>query len=77
MKNYLRSVLLAFIIGATSSCGINNHNRAELVPVNENDTRIYGNIGGPPLQLANKYEEDKTGKTQERINAIRDKFFPK
>ncbi|WP_448517884.1 hypothetical protein [Rhodoflexus sp.] len=75
MKN-LRFALFAFILLGTTSCGINNHNRAELVPVNADDTRIYGEVGGPALQLANKYEDDKTGKTQERISAIRDKFFP-
>jgi hypothetical protein len=69
--------LFAFLLIGAASCGIKNHNRAELVPVNAKDTRIYGNIGGEPLQLANKYEDDKTGKTQERISAIREKFFPK
>lgn len=75
MKN-IRFALLAILLTALVSCGIKNHNRAELVPVNADDTRIYGNIGGPALQLANKYEDDKTGKTQERINTIREKFFP-
>ncbi len=73
----IRFALFTFILLTAASCGIKNHNRAELVPVNADDTRIYGNIGGPALQLANKYEDDKTGKTQERIGAIRDKFFPK
>ncbi|WP_250632939.1 hypothetical protein [Rhodoflexus caldus] len=73
----IRFALFAFILLGAASCGIKNHNRAKLVPVNADDTRIYGDIGGPALQLANKYEDDKTGKTQERIGAIRDKFFPK
>lgn len=76
MKNIRFALLTCLLLGA-ASCGIKNHNRAELVPVNADDTRIYGNIGGPALQLANKYEDDQTGKTQERIATIRDKFFPK
>lgn len=76
MKN-IRFALFAFILLGAASCGIKNHNRAPIVIPNAEDTRIYGDVGGPALQLANKYEDDKTGKTQERIGVIRDKFFPK
>lgn|GEM_PF-3062179 len=66
-----------FLLLSLFSCGINGHNNAELRPVNVADDRIYGDVGGPARQTLNKYEDDATGKTQERVTAIRTKLFPK
>jgi hypothetical protein len=46
--------------------------------VNKNDTRIYGpSRDAEPVQLQNQYEDDETGETAERIQNIREAFFPK
>lgn len=59
------------------SCGIKGHNRAELRPINATDERIYGDIGGVARQTLNKYEDDATGKTTERIAKIKEKMYPR
>jgi hypothetical protein len=76
MKTKLYSVLTMAGLMLLGSCGIKNHNKAELYPVNPENERIYGDIGGPARQTLVQYEDDKTGKTQDRIQNIREKFFP-
>ena len=59
------------------SCGVKGHNRAELPKINAEDDRIYGDRGGVARQTLNKYEDDATGKTTERIEKIRNKMYPR
>ncbi len=59
------------------SCGIKGHNRAEFKPINADDERIYGDIGGPARQTLLKYEDDATGKTAERVAKIKEKMYPR
>jgi hypothetical protein len=76
----MKKILIAtciFSLSALFSCGIKGHNRAELRPVNADSERIYGDIGGPARQTLNKYEDDATGKTAERITAIKNKMYPR
>lgn len=60
-----------------SACGINGHNNAELKAVNADNPRIYGDRGEPARQTLNKYPDDADGKAAEKVDAIRQKFFPK
>jgi len=79
-KYNMRKILIAIsIVSLTTlfSCGIKGHNRAELRPVNATDERIYGDIGGVARQTLNKYEDDATGKTAERISKIKAKMYPR
>ncbi len=76
----MKKILIAIsIVSFTTlfSCGIKGHNRAALKPVNADSERIYGDIGKPARQMLNKYEDDATGKTAERITAIRNKMYPR
>lgn len=76
----MKKVLIAISIISFStlcSCGIKGHNRAELKRINADSERIYGDIAGPARQTLNKYEDDATGKTAERITAIRNKMYPR
>ncbi len=76
MKKLLTFIVILSCLGLYA-CGIKGHNRAELRPVNENDERIYGDIGGPARQTKNVYPDDETGKTAERILKIKEKMYPK
>lgn len=76
----MKKILIAISIVSLStlfSCGIKGHNRAELRPINADSERIYGDIGGVARQTLNKYEDDATGKTAERITAIKNKMYPR
>lgn len=53
------------------------HNKAVSEGVNLDDERIYGKSRtAPPAQLGVTYPDDETGETAERIQKIRDNFFP-
>ncbi|MEM1137768.1 MAG: hypothetical protein AAGI07_18155 [Bacteroidota bacterium] len=58
-----------------SSC-FGDHNKAVVEGVNKDSQRIYGDRGGEPRQLLAPYEEDETGEVADRIQNIKDKFFP-
>ncbi|MCU0449317.1 MAG: hypothetical protein MUC97_05650 [Bernardetiaceae bacterium] len=77
MKHHIHLFAFSTCLLLASACGIKGHNKAELIPVNAADERIYGDPGGPARQTLNKYEDDKTGKTQERVANLRQKLFPK
>jgi hypothetical protein len=76
MKHLIHLFTFSACLLLASACGIKGHNEAKLIPVNAVDERIYGTPGGPPKQTLNKYEDDKTGKTQERVANLRQKLFP-
>lgn len=76
MKKITLSLLIAvFATSIFTSCGINGHNHAELRAVNPEDPRIYGDKGQPARQTLNKYVDDD-GKQAEKVDKIRQKFFP-
>jgi hypothetical protein len=76
MKKKLSNILLfAFLVATLSAC-IGQHNQAEVESLNQDSKRIYGNKGGEPMQLNNTYPEDETGETADRIQKIREDFFP-
>lgn len=51
------------------------YNNTKYSDKNAGDKQIYGDIDGPPKQLGTTYPADITSTT--RVNAIREKFFPK
>lgn len=71
---FLACVLFTVLL---SSCGYQGNNRKKLTEPTPNSERVWGDKKGKARQLANKYEDDATGKTTERIEAIRTKLFPK
>ncbi len=75
----MKKRLAIFLIGICSfllaSC-FGQHNNAPNKGVNLDSERVYGNRGGEPKQLQNKYPEDKDGKMLERANKLREKLFP-
>lgn len=75
MKQILKSLALLGLLTLASCFG--QHNNAPNPGVNLDDPRIYGNKGGEPKQLNNKYPEDESGEVADRAEAIRNKFFPK
>ena len=70
MKTYLALFLLAL---ASVSCIPGQHNSAPNVSKDPENPTVYGEIGGDPKQLKNKYEADP--KVDEKATQIRDKFF--
>lgn len=77
MKKIFTFIAVIFLSVSLYSCGIKGHNRAEFKPVNADDKRIYGEIGGPAEQTKKTYADDETGKTAERIANIKKKMYPK
>jgi len=75
MKTLTKFALAIFIFGF-SACGLNGHNNKAIMQTTENE-RIYGDLNGKAKQLANKYEDDATGKTAEKIEKIRQKLYPR
>ncbi len=69
MKNVVAFFLLTVL---AVSCIPGQHNSAPNVSVDSKNPRIYGQRGGEPKQLKNKYEID--GKVNDRAMAIREKF---
>ncbi len=76
MKNKLMNFAFCTLLLTLSSC-FGQHNKAPSLGVNLDSERIYGEKGGAPRQLANKYEDDASGVTAERISAIRNSLFPR
>jgi hypothetical protein len=74
MKSAIKIVSVLALISLASCMGQQNKFPSE--PVRAENTRIYGNIGGEPLQLKNKYADDD-GKVAERATKIREKLFPR
>ncbi len=68
------AAISAFCVLSLTAC-IEDHNTPKVNPKNVDSERIYGDIGGPARQLANKYEDPKNA--VDRANAIRDKFYPR
>ncbi|MCS6834233.1 MAG: hypothetical protein NZ521_11715 [Flammeovirgaceae bacterium] len=75
MKNFLKKWMISMLVVGLFSC-MGQHNKFPSENIAADDTRIYGNIGGEPLQLKNKYP-DPDEKTTERVAKIREKMFPK
>ncbi len=75
MKRKILNILVLIAIMFFGAC-IGEHNKAPNKGRNLDSKRIYGNKGGTPLQLANKYPEDD-GTAAQRANKIREKLFPK
>ncbi len=55
-----------------SACGA-RYNTIKQKDPHEGDKRVYGDIGGPALQLQNKYEADPA--QDAKATKIREKFF--
>jgi hypothetical protein len=70
MKTYLA---ILFIGLAAVSCIPGQHNKAPNVSANPENPKVYGDVGGAPQQLKNKYEAD--AKVDERATAIRSKLY--
>ena len=77
-KQKLAVILFTGMMFSVSSCGLyqyNNSDPAKLPDHHENDPYVYGEKGDSARQLRNEYTD--TPASQERANAIRDKFFAK
>ncbi len=75
-RNFLYILALAFVLGL-SQCGYMGHNSKEIGGFETEADKVWGDKKAPARQLAQKYEDDATGKTAERIDAIRTKLYPK
>lgn len=73
MKRKAISIIGLVALLGLSSC-IGEHNSAPNSGLNHDSKRIYGNKGGEPKQLPNKYESDAA--VDERAAEIREKLFP-
>ena len=71
---FLACILLTVFV---SSCGYQGNNRKKLTEPTPNSEKVWGDKKGKAKQLSLKYEDDATGKTAERIEAIRTKLYPK
>jgi hypothetical protein len=70
-KNILQGLLLVGLL-YLSGCA-SRYNTIQQKDPHEGDSYVYGDIGGPPKQAANKYEPDP--KADARATAIREKMF--
>ncbi len=75
----IRQFLVALVLVAgLSACKYGQHNQANVEGVNQESERIYGySREAEPMQLNNEYPADETGENAQRIQDIRQKFFPK
>lgn len=73
-KIYQYATLVLVLLGATSC--LDGHNQWPSNQPNPESERIYGDIGGDPLQLNKQYPADDTGEVAERADKIREKLFP-
>jgi len=63
---------IAFCSLVLSACS--DYNKTEVKDDHEGEERIYGNIDGPPRQMANKYEAKP--ESAERARKIREILYP-
>ncbi|WP_020531778.1 hypothetical protein [Flexithrix dorotheae] len=73
-KAFLSSIVFLFILIGSSSC-LKDHNQAVVSSPTPENERVWGNKGGEPRQLPNKYEADESGATADRIQKIREKLY--
>ena len=76
MKKIFTFIAILSVSFAMYSCGIKGHNSSEIKPINADDERIYGDIGGPAKQTKLTYPDDD-GTQAARIMKIKQKMYPK
>lgn len=74
MRSIFLKLFMVVGIASLSAC-MGQHNQAPSEGANLENERVYGQPGGEPRQLPNKYPEDD-GTQADRIMAIQKKLYP-
>ena len=72
LKVFVGVLVFLFMAFKGTQCGSPYNTIVQKDP-HAGDTYVYGDIDGPPKQLANKYEADSV--QDRKANEIREKFF--
>jgi hypothetical protein len=73
-----RVLILSMFVGGAlmfSSCAKQNNPPSKVKDLNVGNERIYGEIDGPPKQVANVYPDDPA--SVQKADALRQKLFGK